>query len=100
MVGSPKRYKGVPYEINAFHRHGQYDPVKVIHDIGLIQLEKSLEFSHKVLSIQLNRNFIDGSMPVVVAGFGQSLVSLDCILAAPPNNDFIIFCFPIVWLES
>lgn len=72
LVGTPYRYEGDDYRIVRTFIHEKFNLEKVLNDIGLIQLEKAIEFSSHVASIPLNTNFIQENVTAIVSGWGDS----------------------------
>lgn len=56
--------------------HEGFDREKVIHDIGLVELEQPINFTLKIAPIELNKSFINETLDVYTAGWGKTDVSV------------------------
>lgn len=77
VVGAHKNNgnDGQAYDVRRFVRHEQYNGTLHIHDIGLIEVNTTIQFSQGVAPIPLRRTFVDGVVRAITSGWGRTNVS-------------------------
>lgn len=67
---------GIQYEVKRFILHPEYDSVAKANDIALIQTKDFIQFNKTISVIRVNPEFIDGHDKAIIAGWGDSDVSM------------------------
>lgn len=58
--------------------HEKYNSLRFLHDVGLIRVDRDIEFSEKVQPIQISEEaFTKVEYPAVLTGWGRLRVSLN-----------------------
>lgn len=66
---------GQAYDVIRFIIHESWNSTLLIHDVGLIEVNTTIDFSERVRAIPLHRSFIGGAVEAVTSGWGRTNVS-------------------------
>lgn len=69
-----KEDQGEEYTIKQFFVHPKFSRITMRNDIALVQMEKPIRFGKTASAIEISRDFIDGKVPAIVAGWGRTEV--------------------------
>lgn len=85
IVGAHRRdsdLHGKTHKIKTWVRHQNFSSTYMKNDIGLIQLEKPIEFDKFTAPIKVSHEFIDGGVDAIVSGWGRTNVKTkSCIVS-------------------
>lgn len=93
MLGAHNRSgDGVEFGVEKIFLHPGWNSSIIIHDIGLVFVDREIQYTVTIQPVEVSRQFINTSYRAVTSGWGRTLVSTHIIRVAAFHT---IVCYAI-----
>lgn len=63
---------GIGYDFKKIFIHPNWDPTHILHDVGLVLIDRVIEYTTMIQPIEISREFVNTSYRAVTSGWGRT----------------------------